>query len=462
MKKGPVEISPVMEDLSSYIAGVLRKPLPRHVVERAKVSLVDTYAATISGSRLLPGQKALAYVKTLGGKPVASVLGTRLVTSAPNAALANGMFAHADETDDTHPATSTHPGSSIVPAVMAIGERNRLPGTAVLRAMVLGYDICARIIFAMDHLRFYHVGHNASAFGRLFGAAAASGALLKLDKRQVRYLLSYTAQQTAGLHCVLRDREHVQKAFLSGKPAYNAVTAALVVEQGYTGVEDVFAGKYNFFSTFAPATTFASEGDRSQLTRGLGRDYEILHGGVKRWSVGGPNQAPLQVLYELIGQHGLKAGDVQNVVIRMPAINLSAVDNRGMANISLQHLVAVMLLDGTMTFKSSHDYNRMKDPKVLALRERIEAVGDEEPPSAERSWRCSIEITLKDGRKLMNQTTAAKGTYENPMTRHDADEKALDLIAPVSGKRRAQELLAALWDFDRIKDVRALRKLASA
>jgi 2-methylcitrate dehydratase PrpD len=133
-----------------------------------------------------------------------------------------------------------------------------------------------------------------------------------------------------------------------------------------------------------------------------------------------------------------------------------------MANISLQHLVALMLVDGTLTFKSSHDYARMKDKKVLALRGKIEAVGIDEPPTAVRSWRSSIEITLNDGRTLTNETTAAKGTYENPMTRQDADEKSLDLIAPVLGKRKAQQLCAALWNFDGVKDVRSLRKLVSA
>src|ERR1043166_6566809 len=115
MKKTKAEISPLMEELSTYIATAIKKPLPPEVVERAKVHLVDTFSAIISGSRLLPGQKALAYVKTLGGKPVASVFGTGILTSAPNAAFANGMCAHADETDDTHPATRTHPGSGIVP-----------------------------------------------------------------------------------------------------------------------------------------------------------------------------------------------------------------------------------------------------------------------------------------------------------------------------------------------------------
>jgi 2-methylcitrate dehydratase PrpD len=167
----------------------------------------------------------------------------------------------------------------------------------------------------------------------------------------------------------------------------------------------------------------------------------------------------MHVLYELIREHGLKAADVQKVVVRMPAVNLIPVNNRDMANISLQHLVAVMLIDGTLTFKSSHHYGRMKDPKVLALRQKVEAVGEKEAPSAVRSWRCSIEITLNDGRKLGNETTAARGTHENPMTRDDEDEKALDLMAPVLGKRRTQQLLAALWNFDRVEDVRTLRKL---
>src|SRR5712691_9497406 len=141
MQPSRVEISPLMQQLSTYIAGALKKPLPPEIVERAKVHVVDTFSAMISGSRLLPGKKATAYVKSLGGKPEAGVTGTRIVTSAANAALANGMFGHADETDDTHPPTLTHPGTSVVPAALAIGERNRLSGTAVLRAIVLGYDI---------------------------------------------------------------------------------------------------------------------------------------------------------------------------------------------------------------------------------------------------------------------------------------------------------------------------------
>lgn len=454
MKTPRAEISPLMQELSAYIAGAITKPLPPEVSERAKVHIVDTFAAMISGSRLLPGRRAAAYVKALGGKPEAGVIGTRIVTSAPNAALANGMAAHADETDDTHPPSLTHPGRSVVPAALAIGERDRLPGMGVLRAVVLGYDVCARLTLALKPIPFQRSGHYTGAFGGAFGAAATAGALLGLDTRMARYLLSYAAQQAAGLSTIFRDPEHIEKAFAGGgMPAHNGTAAALMVAHGFTGVEDVFSGERDFFSTFVP------EAERAQLMRGLGRDYEILRGGIKCWPVGGPIQGPLHVLRDMIRQHGLKADNVEKLVARMPDKELEIVNNRDMPNISVQHLLAVMLLDGTVTFASAHDFARMKDPKVLALRRCIEAVGDPSLTDALRRWRCVMEIILKDGRKLTHQTMAAKGSFENPLTRAEEEEKALDLIAPVLGKRRAQGLLAALWDFERIKDVGSLRKL---
>ena len=100
--KAAPQISPVMQALSAYIARALRRPLPPAVLEKTKHHLLDTLAAMLSGSRLPPGKKAISFAKTLGGTKEASVVGSRIVTAAANAALANGMLGHADETDDSH------------------------------------------------------------------------------------------------------------------------------------------------------------------------------------------------------------------------------------------------------------------------------------------------------------------------------------------------------------------------
>src|SRR5262249_8976719 len=241
------EISPLMQELSAYIAGALKRKLPDEVVERAKIHIVDTFAAILSGSRLLPGKRIHAYVKPLGGTRDAGVIGTRHVTTVLNAALANGTCGHADETDDTHPPTRTHPGTSVLPAALAIAEKQQRSGKDLLRAVGPACDLCARTLTALDPRKFVPTGRHAGATGQVFGAAAAAAALLRLDARKVRYALAYTFEQTAGVTTMFRDTEHIEKAYaMGGMPAHNGVQAALMAASGFTGVEDIYSGDPHF------------------------------------------------------------------------------------------------------------------------------------------------------------------------------------------------------------------------
>jgi 2-methylcitrate dehydratase PrpD len=447
-----------MRQLSRYIAGALRKPLPAEVAEKTKHHVLDTIAAMISGSRLLPGKKAISYVRTLGGVKEACVVGSRLVTAAANAALANGMLAHADETDDSHAPSLTHPGCGIVPAALAMAEREGRNGTALLRAVALGYDVGCRLTLSLDAYQFREDGHSTHSFGPMFGAAAAAGALAGLnDERRARHLLSYAAQQASGISCWMRDPEHIEKAFdFGGMPARNGVAAAAMVAHGFTGVEDVFAGERSFFVAYGRSP------QPEVLVRGLGETYEIMNANIKRWSVGSPIQAPLDSLAELIKQNNLKADDVEDVVVRVAHQGANTVDNRDMPDICMQHLCAVMLLDGTVSFKSSHDEKRMRDAKVLEVRKKITLLGDDALTRAMPSRQGIVELKLRDGRELRHHTKAVRGTAENPMTRAEVDAKSYDLIAPVAGRARARKLCDAVWGLEKTGDLCKLRPLLSA
>jgi 2-methylcitrate dehydratase PrpD len=446
-----------MRELSAYIAQALRKPLPAAVVEKTKHHLLDTIAAMLSGSSLLPGKKAISFVRSLGGAREACVTGSRIVTTAANAALANGMLAHADETDDSHAASLTHPGCGIVPAALAMAERERRNGTALLRAVALGYDVGCRLTLSLDAHQFREDGHSTHSFGPMFGAAAAAGALAGLKESQIRHVLSYTAQQASGISCWMRDEEHIEKAFdFGGMPARNGVAAAAMVAHGFSGVEDVFAGERSFFVAYGRAP------DPAVLVKGLGETYEIMHTSIKRWSVGSPIQAPLDALAELIQKNNLKADDVEDMVVRVAHQGANTVDNRSMPDICMQHLCAVMLLDGTVSFKSSHDEKRMRDREVLALRARIALRGDDALTQAMPSRQGIVELRLRDGREFRHHTRAVRGTAENPMTRAEVDAKSYALIAPVIGRSRARELCDLIWRVEKVKDVRALRPLLRA
>src|SRR5450759_5479443 len=191
----PDAVSPLMRTVAAYIAQAAQKPLPDAVTEATKHHLLDTLAAMVSGSRLPPGAKAIAYIRTQGGTPEACVPGSLILTTVVNAALAGGMLAHADETDDSHAPSLTHPGCAIVPAALAMAERRQGNGTQLLRAVALGYDVGCRLTMALHAYDFREAGHSTHSFGPMFGAAAAAGALAGLGYDQTRHLLSYTAQQ---------------------------------------------------------------------------------------------------------------------------------------------------------------------------------------------------------------------------------------------------------------------------
>ena len=130
--------------LSAYIAQALDQPLPEDVAAKARQHILDTLAAMISGTQLRPGHLAIAYAAGLGGAPHCRSSVRPIRTSAVNAALANGMLAHADETDDLHAPSRTHPGCAVIPAALAVAERVGASGERFMRAVVLGYDVAAR------------------------------------------------------------------------------------------------------------------------------------------------------------------------------------------------------------------------------------------------------------------------------------------------------------------------------
>jgi 2-methylcitrate dehydratase PrpD len=456
-------ISPVMRGVATYISQAVRKPLPKPVLEKTKHHVLDTFAAMVSGSRLLPGEKAISYVKTLGGKPEACVIGSNCVTSAESAALANGMLGHADETDDSHAKSLTHPGCAVVPAALAMSERENANGTRFLRAVALGYDIGSRLTMSLGDYDFRDAGHSTHSFGPMFGAAAAAGSLAGLNYDQSRHLLSYTAQQCSGVSCWMRDADHIEKAFdFGGMPARNGVAAAAMVAHGFTAVEDVFSGERNFFIAYDETSRIGRPPKPAELTRGLGRTFEIMNTNIKRWSVGSPIQAPLDGLLELIRAHGIKAQDVEKLIVRVAKQGANTTDNRDMPDICMQHMCAVMLEDGIVTFESAHDERRMKNKNTLALRRRIELIGDEALTRALPSRQGILELTLKDGRQLYKHVKAVRGTTHNPMARAEVDEKAFHLMAPILGKARARKLCDAVWGLERLSSMRKLRVLLRA
>jgi 2-methylcitrate dehydratase PrpD len=451
----PQNVSAVMERLSAYMSEAASRELPAEVIEKTKQHLLDTLAAMISGSSLPPGRAALQFSRAYGGARVATVVAAGFLCGPIEAALTNGMLAHSDETDDSHAPSQSHPGCAVIPAALASGERFRINGAHLVRAVTLGYDIGPRFTMTLGGQAFEAASHwSTHSIAPLFGAAAAAGCAAGLNARQMRWLLGYTAQQSSGLAAWSRDPEHVQKAFcFGGMTARDGVTSALLVEAGWTGVEDILSGKDNFFAAYNPHC------DPAGLVDQLGVRYEITRTNIKKWPVGSPIQAALDALDALRAQRPFDAAHVREVVVRLASDEAAIVNNRDIPDICLQHVVAVALLDHTVTFASIHDRERLKDPATLRARAKVKLVPD---PGLERLMPLRVaivEVTLVDGSRLSRRVDDVRGTPKNPMTRAEVIAKATDLCVPIIGAERCSQLIDKVFQLELVSDIRELRPL---
>ncbi len=434
--------------LAAYMVASRDRELPESVLQDAKHRILDSVAAVVSGSALRPGVMATKFIRTQGGTPEASVLASDIRTTAINAALANGMLAHADESDDFEPTTKAHPGSSIVPAALAMAEKDHRPGLEMIRAVALGYDVGVRFLLALgpDHVRGTHRG--AEPYGAAMGAMAAAASLARLDETRMRHAISYGAQQVSGLWSWVQDKDHIEKAFdFSGMGARNGVTAAVFVQAGLTGVHDVLGGTHNLLQALS------TNPDPEAMVAGLGTRYIISETCIKTFTVGFPNQSPLDALLKLRREHELTPEKVDRIVVHLPEDAIGIVGRSKMPDVNCPYLIATALVDGGVSFAHSHSHEHMADPRIRAVMERVTVIGDPKlnDPAAPRGG--IVDVVLKDGRTLGRHTRFPPGSKENPLDTEAVNAKARDLMGPVLGAARTEAAIRQLNELERVGDV---------
>lgn len=446
----------ITAQLARYMVASRSMPLPEEVAAACKSHILDTFGAMLSGSRMRPGQLAIAYVQGQGGTEQAGVIGSNVRTTVVNAALANAMCAHSDETDDFEPVTKAHPGSSVVPAALAMAQWQHRSGEAFMRAVTLGYDTGCRLLMALgpDSVRASH--RSAEGTAATFGAVGAAAALAELDEQNTRFALSYAAQQESGLWSWVKDKDHIEKAFdFAGMGARNGVQAVTMVQSGMTGVADVLDGTHNLL------IALSAKPQPQEMIAGLGSRFFITETAIKTYSVGYPIQAPLDALLTLRKQHNLTADLVQRIEVKVPSDAIGIVGDSAMPDVNCAHMVAIALVKGAVSFADSHDVALMHDPKMLEQRHKVSVAIDKalDDPAAPRG--AIVTVTLNDGQSFTHHTRFPSGTRENPLSVDAVNAKVRDLITPVIGKDRAEKLIDQINHLERVQDMAALSELLS-
>jgi 2-methylcitrate dehydratase PrpD len=438
------------ERLAAYAAALRFEDVPPAVLQRAKDCITDTVGAIVFGAELPWSRMIVAYAEKSGRSGASAMLGTGAApVNAGAAALANGAMTHAFELDSlTKPDTGSHPGATVFTAALAVAQERGLGGRDLLTAFVAGCEVMFRVGHATKHSNEARGFHAPGTTGP-FGAATATGRLMRLDQARLTNALGVAGSCASGLlEFAHAGNGAMVKRLHMGRAAEGGVLAASLAEEGFTGPTSVLEGENGFLRVYC------NDWDVVELTRGLGTSYFTLDIMLKRYACHITAHNPVEATLDLRAEHRFAAEDVAAITIagneRMAKTNnIPAPPDVMLAQYSIPFSVALALHRDPVDPRAFDD-SAVHDRAILDLAARTKVIAV--PGQDRRDLAVTVTIRLKDGREVSRKVTSFKGTPERPLDRDALREKFL-LLTKRLGRDRMNPL------FDRLQGIEGEKTL---
>jgi 2-methylcitrate dehydratase PrpD len=430
--------------LAEVLAETAWGDLTPETIEHARRAVLDWLGSALAGALEPPARMAQRVARGLGVSTEATLFAAGR-GSAAAAALANGVASHILELDDVHKGSTLHPAASVIPAALAVAEREHRDGRAFLLAVVFGYDAALRIGEAVNpsHYRFWHPTGTAGTFG----AAAAAGSLLGLDAGRMADALGSAGTQAAGLWEFNADGA-MSKHLHPGKAAMNGVLSADLAREGFTGASRILEGERGFF-----AATSTSH-DATRITDGLGARWKIAENCYKMHSCCGHTHTAVDCALELAAA----AEEIEAIEIETYGSGYAIVQNPRpatpyQAKFSIAYCVAVALLDGCCGLEQFAP-ERIGGAAIARLLERTRvSVAEDLTARYPAAWPCRLAIRLRDGRTLRAAADFPRGNPENAVSTEALEAKFWGLVEPRFGEAVAGRALEAVRSIEACGDL---------
>ena len=419
--------------------------IPPDVRQMGLLAVYDGIGGLLASSQLPLAHRMVDFVQVVGGPPDCTMVGFPLRTSVVNAALVNGTMGHGDEVDVIEgDGVGAHLIAAVLAAGLAAGQLAGASGQEVLRAVVLGYELAKRIHRAAAAAqREAGTASGPVDAGNTMGATAAAGIALGLPPDRMEIALSLAATMACGITAFARESEHMVKSFVrGGVGARNGVSAALMAKVGYDAPRDIFDGKQGFFHS-----RLGMEEPGAEFLQGLGEDYGITGLVFKSQAAGGPNQAPRQVLLELMAENGLRPADIAEIRAEVNPAGFNTITHVEHPSIYGRDVLALAAVYGGPGFREAHHEAYYNSAEARAMRERIRIVAREDWNTEEGRFHTIVTVKTMDGRELRQESTYRR------MTEEDLDAKFSYLVGMRAGEAKARELARLLKGLDGVRNV---------
>ncbi len=417
----PIDLTkPTLTDrLTTFILDCRYDQIPAEVVARYRMFILDFLGVALTASYSKSSQIISAVAEEQGGKPTSTVIGRPYRTNALLGALVNGTTGHAIEMDDDHRTSVLHPAVAVIPAALAAAELRGAKGDALIEGVVCGYELMCRIGDAFLGTMYDEGFHPTGACG-VFGAAAAAGKILGLDRKQMIAALGIAGTQAAGLEEWKSDGSWIKRLH-PGKSAEAGVLAALLAQKGYTGPATILEGPHGFLKAFS----FERKWDVDMITNGLGTEYRGYGTSFKPYSGCRFFHQVIDATLALVHEHKIVADEVKGAKVRVYRTayqTLCTPKERRYrpttvvdAQFSIPFSVAASIIHGPL-MPAHYAEAALADPKVLDLCARVEGIPDDEfEKRYPDRFPTEVTIFMKDGKSFSTFRDLPTGDPENPI-----------------------------------------------
>lgn len=429
--------------LARFVAATRYSDLPASLVSECKIATLDVFAAAFVGSSLPWAQKVVEMAHELGGAPQAAVVNQSWRTDVSRAALANGAMIGAFECE---PLTGSHAAGTVLPAALAIAERDHRAGNDFLLAIALGFEISGRLQRTAVGLESTRGFHNPGVQGP-FGAAVAVGKLYGFDAETLASALGLAGSCAAGLLEFAWAGDDTKRVHL-GRASSMGLESALLAQKGLHGPVTVIEGRYGYFNAFSEPT------DIAKLTDGLGQKWIIQPASHKAYATHVTHQAVVQAIQDLKREHGFDARAITHVTIRgahriLEDRHTVREPTTVMGGQYSLPFTAAVALTRDMSDPLVYNDAAVNDPLVRRLARQMELIVD---AKVHDLFPAQIEIVCGNAR-YTKTTSAHKGSPHNPMTWQDACEKFNRYTRTVIDASHARAIVDAVADLENQNDM---------
>jgi len=407
--------------LAHYASALRYEDIPAEVRQRVKNCMIDTVAVILYGGQLPWSQMVIAHAKRTGPGGKSAILASNgAKVHPPSAALAHGAMAHAFELDNlTSPDSGSHPGAAMFSAGLAIAQDKGYGGRELITAMTAGAEVMIRVGHAAKGTLEPRGFHAPGTTGP-FGGAVTGGKLMQFDAAKMTNAIGIAGSLSGGLleFANSNDGAMVKKLHL-GRAAESGVLAASLASDGFTGPSTVLEGQAGYLHAFC------QESDATELTKGLGQNFDSMSIMMKRFACHITAHRPVEAMLDLRDQYKFSVNDIQSIAItgnqRMATVNnIPVPPDVLLAQYSIPFSVALSLYRNPID-PDSFDENVAKDRDILAMAQKVKMLTKD--GQSRENLTATVAVTLKDGRTVTRTVTEFRGTPERPLDQAGMREK---------------------------------------